>query len=183
MARRIALGLVGLALVAALPAAASTFLALDDQQLVEGSRAVVEGKVLSVESFWNAEGTAILTEAVVEVDDLIAGESPAVVRVRTFGGQVGNYVIEAHGFPRFEEGERLLLFLNEEKADRSIRVTGYQQGQFRIRTDEKGHEMAVPAVDEGFRMFYADGRKAKAPEARSLEAFKSEIRELAQAQQ
>jgi hypothetical protein len=88
-----------------MPAAASTFLAVSREELVERTDAVVAGRVIEVSSFWNAEHTAILTEAVLEVEDSIVGAAPAYVNLRTFGGQVGNYRIEAHGFPTFQMGE------------------------------------------------------------------------------
>jgi hypothetical protein len=84
---------------------------MSEEEMVEKAAAVVTGRVLEVNSYWNREGTVILTEAVVEVDDAILGNVPAHVRVRTFGGQVGDHKIVAFGHPTFERGEKLLLFL------------------------------------------------------------------------
>ncbi|HET9767940.1 MAG TPA: hypothetical protein VFS60_13875, partial [Thermoanaerobaculia bacterium] len=92
-------------------AQASTFLAMSQEELVAGSAAVVDARVVQVKSFWNRERTAILTEAVVRVDETIVGEAPGFVKVRTFGGTVGRLRIDAPGFPTFERGARLLLFL------------------------------------------------------------------------
>ncbi|HXT22965.1 MAG TPA: hypothetical protein VN923_19610, partial [Thermoanaerobaculia bacterium] len=91
---------VGVLLLAA-PAYGSTFLHMSRAELTKKASAVVVGNVLSVESFWTKSGRIIVTEAMVEVEDAVLGETPSVVRVRTFGGTVNGYTVEAHGFPTF----------------------------------------------------------------------------------
>jgi hypothetical protein len=175
MKNRVLVGLcTALLVAAALPAAASTFVALDQEELVASSRAVVQGRVLDTRSFWNDDRTAIVSEARVEVTDLVAGEAPGVVVVRTFGGEVGNYRVEAHGFPSFSAGDRVLLFL-ETDGD-SYRVAGYSQGHWRVRSTAKG-EVAVPTLEEGVRLFTKDGRLAARPQPVQLDDFKNGIRE------
>jgi len=107
---------VGLLLLA-VPAGGSTFLHMSRAELAAKASSVVLGNVLSVESFWTKSGRIIVTEAMVEVEDAVLGEAPSVVRVRTFGGTVNGYTVEAHGFPTFAKGERVLLFLEQDKAD------------------------------------------------------------------
>jgi hypothetical protein len=178
MARRIwLLALAALAAVA-LPAGASTFLAMTEDELVAGAEAVVQGRVVEVQSFWNAERTAILTEALVQVEEVVAGDAAPLVRVRTFGGTVDGYTIEAHGFPTFRDGERLLVFLYTEEKDASVRVLGYQQGQFRIGV-RNGVEMALPTVDARARLLLPDGQEGPAPRAVPLQQLKDRIRETA----
>ncbi|HEX7785625.1 MAG TPA: hypothetical protein VF653_05345, partial [Methylomirabilota bacterium] len=121
--KRLVSGVLLLALLAAAPAVASTFLAMDQGSLVAQADAVIQGRVLKVESFWEPTGTIIVTEAMVEVEEEIVGRTPTVVRVKTFGGEVGGYFVEAHGFPVFAAGERLLLFLEPDGED-TLRVTG-----------------------------------------------------------
>jgi hypothetical protein len=176
--RHTACRLLALAALVAAPAAASTFLALTTEELVRDAEAVVEGRIVEVSSFWNAEHTAILTEATLEVDDAVVGAAPRFVTLRTFGGRVDDYVIEAHGFPRFALGERLLVFLEPEK-DGGHRVLGYLQGQYRIRTDAAGKAIAEPLSDFGARLLRRDGTEAPAPRARPLADLKSQLREIA----
>lgn len=168
------LSLVAVATLVALPLSASTFIAMSETELLASSQAVVQGKVLDVRSFWNDDRTAILTEARVLVDELVAGEAPSVVVVKTFGGQVGDIVIEAHGFPTFQAGEQVLLYLSPDGDD--FRVTGYRLGQFRVRDTAKGR-LAVPTVEEGVRFFTREGELAPLPRAESLELLKERIRE------
>ena len=64
----IALALVALAL-AAVPATASTFLAMSDVELVTGADAIVQGRIVSQRSLWDQTGRVIVTETVVRVQD------------------------------------------------------------------------------------------------------------------
>jgi len=167
----------------AVPASASTFLAMSQEELVAQADSVVQGRVVEVNSFWNKQGTVIVTEAVLEVEDTVLGRDRSHVRLVTFGGQVGDYRIEAHGFPTFEKGQRLLLFLEPARKDESgaHRVLGYRQGEFLIRQDRRGREIAVPAWEaaEQVRILRKDGTEAEAPRARVLDELKREIRETA----
>ena len=168
--------------VAGAAAQASTFLAMSQEELVAGSAAVVDARVVQVESFWNRERTAILTEALVRVDETVVGESPAFVKVRTFGGTVGRVRIDAPGFPTFEPGQRLLLFLYTEPADGSVRVQGYRMGEYRIETGADGVEMAKPMADAGMRLLKRDGSAVEAPKAMALDTFKAGLREIGERQ-
>jgi hypothetical protein len=163
-------------------AQASTFLALSQEELVAGSAAVVEARVADVESFWNSEHTVILTEATVRVDDVIVGEAPAFLKVRTFGGTVGRYRIDAPGFPTFAEGQRLLLFLYREPADGSVRVQGYRMGEYRVEVGSDGVEMAVPMADAGMWLLRRDGKAAEAPRPLRLDELKAGLRDIGERQ-
>ena len=170
---------VGLAIVLmAAPVTASTFVAMDQAELVAASDAVIQGEVLEVYSFWNREGNAVVTEARVSVEEVVAGQAPAEVVVRTFGGEVGDYVLEAHGFPTFQEGQRLLLFLHQ-APDSTLRVTGYRLGEYRIARGDQGQMIAMPTLEPGVRLLHPDGKPAPRPEVVPLETFKSQIRGLA----
>lgn len=162
------------AAVSALPASASTFLAMDQEALVASSQAVVVGEVLQVRAFWNDDATAIVSEAQVRVDETLVGEAPPIVTVRTFGGTVGRLRIDALGFPSFHTGERLVLYLAD--LEGPAQVVGYQQGEYRVivrRSD--GVEIAVPAVDHGAHLVHPDGRAAARPRALPLSDLKNQI--------
>ena len=169
----------GLLLLAA-PASGSTFLHMSRAELTEKASAVVVGNVLSVESFWTRSGRIIVTEAMVEVEDAVLGEAPSVVIVRTFGGTVNGFTVEAHGFPTFAKGERVLLFLEKDQAEpNATRVLGYQEGMYRVAFDKAGREVAYPTVDGNARLLTADGRPAPTPRPLLLDDLRGEVRELA----
>lgn len=164
-----------LALVAGIPVEAGTFLAMSQRELVRGSAAVVEGEVLQVHSFWETSGQIIVTEAIIKVADSVVGDAGSAVVVRTFGGTVEGFTIEAHGFPTFERGERLLLYLEPER-DGAHRIAGHQLGQYRIGRDKNGFDMAVPTFDGAAALLTRDGRPAPRPVAVALDALKDQIR-------
>jgi hypothetical protein len=173
MKRLVWLGVLVLVL-AAIPVGASTFLAMSRGELVAQSDAVIQGRVLKVNSFWDPSGRVIMTEAMIQVEDTIRGKSASVAVVRTFGGRVGNFIVEAHGFPKFVVNDHVLLFLHN--SGDATEVTGYQLGHYRIVRDKAGVEMAVPTFDGGAMLLGRDGRPAAAPKAMQLDAFKSMIR-------
>lgn len=178
MLHRVLFACLAVALLTAGAAAASTFVAMDTAELVAASDAVIQGEVLEVYSFWNQDGTAVLTEARVLVDEVVAGQAPSEVVVRTFGGRVGDYVLVAHGFPTFQEGQKVLLFL-QRAPDQSLRVAGYRLGQYHLIPDERGELIARPTLDPGIQLLRPDGTPAPRPEAVSLETFKNQIRAFA----
>lgn len=179
MKRFVCSGLFALALAAAVPAGASTFLAMKTDELVAASDAVVQGEVLQVHSYWSKSGRIIVTEAIVRVTDKVVGNGPSVVVLRTFGGTVEGYTVEAHGFPTFQKGQEMLLFVDNQ-ADGTAEVTGYRQGQYRIVRDKAGVQVAVPMVEHGVRLLTREGRVAPQPQAVRLDALKDQIRAGAQ---
>lgn len=187
MKRLVSAILVSMVVIAAGPAAASTFLAMERPALVAEADAVVQGRVLKVDAFWEPTGTVIVSEAMVQVEDSLFGETPTVVIVRTFGGTVNGFTIEAHGFPVFAAGERVLLFLQEDlpgpprpvqggHGEDHMRVTGYQQGHYRVVADESGGEWAVPTTDSHASLLTADGKQAPAAREMPLAELKDLIR-------
>ena len=178
MRRLVILSLL-LVLVAGIPAGASTFREMDQRELVQKSAAVVDGEVLQVHSFWDPKGRMMITEAIVRVSDSVVGNIGSAIVVRTFGGTVEGYTVEAHGFPTFKRGDRYLLYLESEKAG-AHRVTGYQLGQYRIVRDKNGAEVAVPTFDGDARLVTRNGRQAERPRALALDALKNQIRTEAQ---
>lgn len=174
MRRLLSLALL-MMVMAGIPAGASTFLAMNQRELVRDSAAVIEGEVLQVHSFWDSKGQIMITEAIVKVTDAVFGEPGSAVVVRTFGGTVEGYNVKAEGFPTFNRGERLLLYIEPER-DGAHRVAGYQQGQYRIVRNKEGFEVAVPTFDSHATLITRDGREAARPAAMPLSTLKNQIR-------
>jgi hypothetical protein len=140
---------------------------------------VVTAKVVEVRSAWDPQGRIILTDAILAVDESIVGLTEDRLSVRTFGGEVEGFVVEAAGFPRFEEGEELLVFLRPEPVDGHLRVTGYQMGHFRI-TGEEQRKVAKPTLDPGVNLVAPRGRsRVETVGEWELESLKTEIRRIA----
>jgi hypothetical protein len=182
MCRRFVLSFLGAMLaVAAIsaPGLASTFVALDSQSLVRDSDAVVQGRVLGIESFWDEQGRIIVTEARVQVEEAILGEPESIVLVRTPGGTVGDFTVEAHGFPRLEAGSEVILFLDRARADGTRRLVGHQQGHFDVVERLDGVRMAVPRIEDGVRLLLPSGRPMPEPRSIEVDELKNRVLTLA----
>jgi hypothetical protein len=162
---------------AAPPVGASTFVAMSTSDLVKSSSAVVEGEVLTLESRWTADRRIIVTDATVRVWDVLGGKAPEVVQVKTFGGTVRGFTVDAIGFPEFALGERVLLFLEPDTEVGRLRVNGYQQGLYRIVQGPDGIETAVPSVDHGVRLLSPSGAQAQPLPAIPLDDLRHLIRD------
>lgn len=176
----VALALVVLVLAAA-PSTASTFLAMSDVELVTQAEAVVQGRVISQRSLWDQTGTVIVTESVVRVQSVLVGEAPRFVTVKTAGGEVGDFAVEAAGFPKFHDRENVILFL-QANADGTSRVLGYQQGHFEVVKRKDGVRMAVPRTEDGGEFITRSGKLMSERPSMLLSAFKRGVRRIAREQ-
>ncbi|HET6629546.1 MAG TPA: hypothetical protein VFG91_07205 [Woeseiaceae bacterium] len=164
----------------AIPLPASTFVAMTEADLISKSDRVIQGEVLKVHSHWSKSGRIVVTDATIRVDEVLIGDSPEVIQVRTFGGRVNDFVVETHGFPVFQAGKKVILYLYEEPSDRSLRVLGYQQGHFRVVTRLDGVTLAVPQVDQAGRLLRPDGSPVPIPASVEIGAFKRHLRAAAE---
>lgn len=168
-----------LAAIVAVPVSASTFVAMDLEEMTTRADAVVQGEIVEVESFWTESGRLIVTEATLRVEETLVGKTRPNVTIRTAGGEVGGLMVEAHGFPVFERGEKVLVFLKRGAAAGTVEVLGYQQGHYRVVTRLDGVTLAVPQAEEGFRALRKDGSLAPAASSVEIDQFKNTVRALA----
>lgn len=95
----------------ALPAAATSYVMVSDENLVGGASAVVQARVLSVDA---APGAGMpSTDYLIEVDRVLAGDVAGrnlVVRVPG-GVRPDGMALKLYGMPEFLPGETVLLFL------------------------------------------------------------------------
>lgn len=127
--------LVALALIALLVsggrADATLYVMMLDEDLVDGSQAVVVGTVLLDEV---AAGTTPSTDYTVHVDSVLKGEVAAEsVTVRILGGiRPDGIGLRVFGAPRFAAGDRVLLFLEPHpRAAGTYRIFHSMLGAFR----------------------------------------------------
>ncbi len=108
---------------------------------------IVIGRVVSIQSEWNAARTNIYTKVDVNVDEVLKGSlSSGNLIVYQLGGQVGDIGEIVAGSPEFRPGELVLLFLSQTK-DAKLRVVDLFQGKFTIEHDPaSGVEIAVRRV-------------------------------------
>jgi hypothetical protein len=129
--------LAGVLLLAATPAAATLILPRDLATMVGESTHIVRGKVLSVESHWNAERTLILTEVRLDVSDTFKGRRRPEVTLEIHGGQVGDIVLDVIGSPSFAPDEDVLVFAAAGK-DGLLRLPHLGHNKFRVEREADG---------------------------------------------
>jgi len=146
-----ALGLLLSVAAPAGPAHATQFVPVSLKQLGMATEAVVRARVVSVESRWSDDGEVIVTYATLEVSrslrgGLFAGER---IVVKELGGSVDGFAVAAIGFPQFNAGDELVVFLGRWDDDGNYRVAEYGQGIFRVKRQKSGDEVldAGPVQD------------------------------------
>ena len=119
---------------ASLPLLASSALRLSFDDLVRESDRVVEAKLIARHSAWASDNRRIYTSFTFETNSDIAGSGPARFIVIQPGGQVGRLAQITHGYPTFNKGDRVILFLG--KVVKGYDVIGLSQGVFGFYQDE-----------------------------------------------
>jgi hypothetical protein len=130
------------------PLSAITIRPLSFTELVDGSAAVVHGRVSSVHGQWTADRHGIDSLVSLDVIDYLKGGLGERVTVRVPGGQVGGMVNVIPGAPKFVEGDQVVLFLKVDGPAIPV-VTGTTQGVYRVTTDPRSGGLVVvpPVVD------------------------------------
>ena len=161
---------------ASLPVEASLFIAITAGELIEQSDAVVQGRVIHQESRWDEQGQLIVTDTTVRISEIIVGQAPTLVTVRTPGGTVGSFRVDAPGFPRLNGGEEVILFLKDDEEIQASRIVGHQQGHFEVVERLDGVVMAVPRIEDGAGFYTPSGQFVPAPPSTELSSFKGRVR-------
>lgn len=131
-------------------ASATVVLALDLEDLTALSPLVVTGEVNRIESAWNADKTKIYTRVWISPQEVLKGPARSgTLMLKLLGGRVDDTIARMPGAPRFDLGERVLVFL-EPRADGDGHLTiGQYQGKFRVFVDPAtGRDRVVRAAAE-----------------------------------
>ncbi len=167
---------LGLTLALALPAAATVVMQLEIEDMIPMSPVVVIGEVNKVEASFNADKTKIHTRAWITPTEILKGQKDlGTIVVKTIGGQVGDTVAVLPGAPRFEQGERVMLFLEPRKDGDGYLTIGFYQGKFKIfRDPATGKDMLLRDTPERGVSVIAKGANHYDTKVRSL----AEVRAL-----
>ena len=127
---------VVLVVFATAPVHATSVVKLNDEQLVQLSSTVAEGRVTSVRSEWNANHTQIFTSVTIQVSSQIKGTTPrsGFLVVRLLGGRVGDVVMELIDQPTFTVDEDVIVFLDA-TSPQYTPITGLYQGKLTVAPD------------------------------------------------
>ncbi len=144
VARRLLRGAVALAIAAGVtaPAGATTLIRASLDKLVADNAAVVVGDVVDATSYWNADGTFILTDVRVAVADFLKGNlGSRELTITLMGGSVGDLTTLIVGGAQLIPGRSYVLFLNKEDlpgAEGALTVRDLCQGAFDLKMAADG---------------------------------------------
>ena len=172
-ARQVAGLFVLLALLVAGSAAGTVFLRPADEELVRDAETIVEATVLGVQA---APHPLVAVEYRLRVERWVASGGPreAELTVRVPGGvRPDGTALHLLGAPRFDPGERLLLFLSHHP-DGTHNILDLFLGAFRVHTSSGTPPYVVRDAGAAIE-FQLPGRKAPQDGPRDLEAFVSWI--------
>ena len=111
------------------------------QNLTEKSDMILEGKVVKQNSSWNQNKTRIFTEVTIQVDEYLKGNSGnKTIVVTTPGGEVGDVGELYTHMPSFKSDEAVMLFVKEDKRDKSYKVLNGEDGKLTLYKDKKTGE-------------------------------------------
>jgi hypothetical protein len=128
--------ILGVAAEIATPASATTLVRASLDRLVEQNEAIVIGEVRDARSYWNEEGTLILTDVHIKTSEVLKGDlRKSDLTLTLLGGKVGDQTVWIVGNAELAPGKKYLLFLNRNDipgAPGSLTVRHYSQGVFEI---------------------------------------------------
>ncbi len=125
-----AVSLAVLAVFGPMPTFAS-LRAVSDEVLARSSAAAVRGRVTEVVSAWDPDVDGLYTYVTIDVlRSWGLDGSPTRVVVKQLGGVVGNTAFVVGGQALFEVGEEVLVFLDVRPRDRTLSVSGLEQGKW-----------------------------------------------------
>ena len=125
--------LLGIGLIAAAAASATTLVRLQFAELVHLANAITRGRCVSVETVM--ERGEVWTNTTFEIMETPKGELPARIVVRQPGGKYLDIQSRVEGTPEFRAGEQAYLFLWGNSPH--FTVLGWSQGTFRIRRNAR----------------------------------------------
>jgi hypothetical protein len=133
---------LAVAAVVAAPAHATTLRRMSLEELVKASGSIVVGEVVDAHSYWNDEGTFILTDVRVAPVEKIQGQfGEGDLTITLMGGTVGDLTTLILGGAELVPGSSYVLFLDEADlpgARQALTVREHCQGVFEIVADQAG---------------------------------------------
>ncbi|HKI01576.1 MAG TPA: hypothetical protein VKK31_06320 [Thermoanaerobaculia bacterium] len=107
MALAIAAGVVA-------PASATTLVRASLDKLVADNATIVVGDVVDSSSYWNEDGSFMLTDVRFAVSEAVKGRADREITVTLMGGRVGDLTTLIVGGAQLIPGRSYVLFLNSE---------------------------------------------------------------------
>jgi hypothetical protein len=149
-------------------------------QLVGQAEMIFQGTVTEVHSVWSGEGAQRHIDSYVtfSVEESMKGAPGVSYTIRLLGGTVDGETMEVTDSPKFNVGDRDILFV-EHNGEQFVPLVGIMHGRFRVQRDEQtGRDFITTGEGEPVRNLSKLGREEEsvaATQALSLAEFKSQI--------
>jgi hypothetical protein len=109
--------------------------------LTKGADVILIGKVSEQNSKWNEDKSRIFTEATIQVEEYLKGNTnEGSIVVIYLGGEVGDVGELYTHMPRFEDDEEILVFLRKDQTASSYKVYNGEDGKLTIVHDNSTGE-------------------------------------------
>jgi hypothetical protein len=150
-------------------------------QLVQQAEIIFQGTVTNVRSVWEGEGAQrhIDTYVTFQVQESVKGDAGASYTIRMLGGTVGDETMEVTDTPKFNVGDRDILFVEHNK-EQFVPLVGIKHGRFHVQRDEQtSRDVVLNGEGEPVRDLAKLGREEEsvsASEAISPEDLKSAVK-------
>jgi hypothetical protein len=178
------LTICGVLLALAVPAQATVVVPADLGELSRDARAIVRGRVASIDAQWTEDRGTIETIVTLEVESYLKGALGQVLRFRVPGGELGRFRSIVVGAPEFVVDERVVVFLGAQGPSVPF-VLGLNQGVFRVvAAADRGGDLVTPlamlpaALDASGRIVRGD--PLRRPMA--LDEFERRVRSLSRSE-
>lgn len=149
-------GLVAILLLAiglAAPAEATSLRRASLDGLVASNRLIVVGEVLDAASYWNADGTFMLTDVRVGIVEALKGEPiDRELTVTLMGGTIGDTTTLIVGGAELVPGRAYVLFLDRQdlpSTEKALTVSDHCQGVFDLEMKSSGLRAVSQARKHG----------------------------------
>jgi hypothetical protein len=150
-------------------------------ELVSQAGVIFQGTVTDVRSEWAGAGTQrhIVTYVTFRVDERFKGNAGAEYTIRLLGGTVGEETMLVTDAPKFEVGDRDILFV-ENNGSQFVPLVGIAHGRFRVdREQTTGREVVMTNERKPVSDVSQLGRNERAATAGTplpIDQFKGAIR-------
>ena len=150
-------------------------------QLVAQAEVIFQGGVTDVRSEWVGEGAQrhIVSYVTFQIEDTLKGTAGATYTMQMLGGTVDGETMEVTDCPKFQVGDRDILFV-EHNGSQFVPLVGIMNGRFHLQRDQASG-LEVVATGEGHPVANVsqvgkDEEAISVGKVLSTDQFKAEIR-------
>ncbi len=102
---------------------------------------IITGKVTQQNSSWNENKTRIYTQATIQVEEYLKGNSNGSSLIVIYpGGEVGDVGEMYSHMPKFQDDEEVLVFLKKDEKTSNYKVFNGEEGKINVIMDPKTGE-------------------------------------------